>query len=110
MHPLLKNILDPPLLSKQNFSFNLTIFIQFPSQVKYICVYIAALYINIRAPQKHKSNITKIYYCWPPIFSFLLFKKTVCISDILRILVCDMAAMPGTLIPFAVRENLRSQS
>ena len=34
----------------------------------------------------------------------------ICISDILRILVCDMAAMPGMLIPFAVGENLRSQS
>ena len=69
---------------------------------------IAALYINTAVFLK--SNITKMYYCWPPIFSFLLFQKTICISDILRILVCDMAAMPGTLIPFAVRENLRSQS
>ena len=69
---------------------------------------IAALYINTAV--SFKSNITKIYYCWPPIFSFLLFQKTICISDILRILVCDMAAMPGTLIPFAVRKNLRSQS
>ena len=69
---------------------------------------IAALYINTAV--SFKSNITKIYYCWPPLFSFLLFQKTVCISDILGILVCDMAAMPGTLIPFAVRENLGSQS
>ena len=67
---------------------------------------IAALCIN--AAVSFKSNIAKIYYYWPPIFSFLLFQKTICISGILRILVCDMAAMPGTLIPFAVRENLRS--
>ena len=57
-----------------------------------------------------KSNITKIYYCWPPIFSFLLLEKTICISGILRILVRDMAAMPGTLIPFVVRENIRFHS
>ena len=69
---------------------------------------IAALHINTAVSVK--SNVTKIYYCWPPISSFLLFQKTICISDILRILVCDMAAMPGTLIPFDVRENLRSQS
>ena len=55
-------------------------------------------------------NTAKICYCWPPIFSFLFFQKTIRISDILRILVCDMDAMSGTLIPFAVRENLRSQS
>ena len=36
-----------------------------------------------------KSNITKNYYCWPPI-SILLFEKNICISDILRILECDM--------------------
>ena len=72
---------------------------------------IAALCINTAV--SFKSNITKIYYCWPPIFSFLLSQETVCILDILRILVCDMAAMHGcharTLIPFAFRENLRSQ-
>ena len=27
-----------------------------------------------------------------------VFEKNICISDILRILVCDMVAMPGTLI------------
>ena len=69
---------------------------------------IAALHINTAVSVK--SNVTKIYYCWPPISSFLLFQKTICISDILRILVCDMAAMPGTLIPFAVRENLTGHS
>ena len=69
---------------------------------------IAALCINTAV--SFKSSITNIYYCWPPIFLFLLFQKTICISDILRILVCDMTGMPGTLIPFAVRENLRSQS
>ena len=74
----------------------------------YINMCTADLYINTAV--SFKSNITKIYYCWPPIFSFLLFQKTICISDILRILVCDMAAMARTLIPFAVRENLRSQS
>ena len=66
---------------------------------------IAALYINTAV--SFMSNITKIYYRWPHIFSF---QKTICISDILRIIVCDMVAMLGTLIPFAVRENLRSQS
>ena len=66
------------------------------------------LYINTAL--SFKSNMTKICYCWPSIFSFLLFEKDICISDILRILVCDMAAMPGTLIPFAVRENLRGHS
>ena len=64
----------------------------FPSQVKDINMCIAALYINTAA--SFKSNITNIYYCWPPIFSFPLFQKTICISDILRILVCDMAAIP----------------
>ena len=38
---------------------------------------IAALYINTAV--SFKSNISKIYYCWPPIFSFLLFQKTICI-------------------------------
>ena len=61
----------------------------------------AALYIN-RAVY-FTSNMTKIYHCWPPIFSFLLFENNIHISDILRILVCDKR--PGTLIPFAVREN-----
>ena len=46
---------------------------------------IAALYINTTVC--FKSNVTKIYYCWPPILSVC----TICISDILRILVCDMA-------------------
>ena len=64
---------------------------------------IAALHINTAVSVK--SNVTKIYYCWHPISSFLLFQKTICISDILRILVCDMAAMPGTLIPFAVSQS-----
>ena len=32
---------------------------------------IAALYIN--AAVSFKSNIAKIHYYWPPIFSFLLF-------------------------------------
>ena len=42
--------------------------------------------------------------------SYLIFEKNICISDILRILVCDMVGMPGTLIPFAVWENLRGHS
>ena len=46
-------------------------------------------------------------YIFVPIISF---ENNICISDILRILVCDMVAMPGTLIPFAVRENLTGHS
>ena len=38
----------------------------------------------------------------PYIFVPILLENNICISDILRILVCDMVAMPGTLIPFAV--------
>ena len=48
----------------------------------------AALYIN-RAVY-FTSNMTKYYHCWPPIFSFLLFENNIHISNILRILVCDM--------------------
>ena len=48
---------------------------------------IAAFYINITVC--FKSNVTKIYYCSPPILSVC----TICISDILRILVCDLAQM-----------------
>ena len=66
---------------------------------------LAALYINTAV--SFKSNITKIYYCWPPIFSFLLFEKNICISDILGILVCDMVATPGTLIPFCLLGKIK---
>ena len=59
-------------------------------------------YINTAV--SFKSNMTKVCYCWPSIFPFLLFEKK--ISE----LVCDTVAMPGTLIPFAVRENLRVHS
>ena len=58
-----------------------------PSHVKkkiYLCI--AALYINTAV--SFKSNITKIYYCWPPILD-PIFEKNICISDLLTILVCD---------------------
>ena len=42
-----------------------TIFITtIPSKIHYHCI--AALYINTAV--SFKSSITKIYYCWPPIF------------------------------------------
>ena len=72
-------------------------------------MYVAALYINTAVP--FKSNIPKIseiYYWWPPI-SILLFEKNICISDLLRILVCDLVAMPGKFILFPVRDNVTSQ-
>ena len=56
----------------------------------YINTCIAALYMNTAV--SFKSNVTKIYHCWPPILSLLLFQKTICISDILRIwltVVCE---------------------
>ena len=46
----------------------------------------------------------------PYIFVPVLFENNISISDILRMLVCDIGAMPGTLIPFAVRENLTGHS
>ena len=56
--------------------------------------YVAALYVNTAV--SYKSNITKIYYCWPYISILYLFEKGIsCVSDFLRILVCDMVAMPG---------------
>ena len=68
------------------------------NKVKYNIYIVAALYINT----------TKIYYRWPAI-SILLFEKKISISDFLRILVCDMVAMPGKFILFPVRNNLTSQ-
>ena len=80
-----------------------------PRKNVYLCI--AALYINTAV--SFKSNMTKICYCWPPILYFRSYNSKItsfCISGILRILVCDMVAMPGTLIPFAVTENLTGHS
>ena len=91
-------------ICKQNHywtKFLFTIFLTFtspkPSQVKYN-IYVPALYLNT----------AKIYYWWPPILT-LLFEKKISISDFLRILECDMVAMPGKFILFPVRNNLTSQ-
>ena len=67
---------------------------------------IAALYINTAV--SFKSNITKIYYCWPAglLYFRSYYSKRPSVS-----LVCDM---PGTLIPFSVSHKIslfqRSQS
>ena len=97
--------------TEQNFRLSLQFLFNFlhkhPKWNIYIYICRVALYINTAG--SFKSNITKIYYGWPPI-SILLFERTsACISEILRILVCDMVAMPETLILFAVRDNLTSQ-
>ena len=51
----------------------------------------AALYLNTAV--SFKSNITKLYCCWPS-FSILLFKEIILISYLLRLLVCRVVAMP----------------
>ena len=56
---------------------------------------------------KHDKNVLLQA---PYIFVPILFENNISISDILRILVCDMVAMPGTLSPFVVRENLTGHS
>ena len=58
--------------------------------------YVAALDINTAVSLK--SNVAKMYYCLPSI-SILLFKKNICISDLLRIVVCDMVAVLLSLFP-----------
>ena len=84
--------------SEQGLTIFIQFYISFTSKI-YVCI--AALYIN--TAMSFKSNMTKICYIFVPSY---LFEKNICITDILRILVCDMVAMPGMLIPFAVRENL----
>ena len=40
-----------------------------------------------------KSNVTKKNYLWPSLSILqILLKKNICISDLLKILVCDMVA------------------
>ena len=56
----------------------------------------ATLAINSAVPLR--LNGAKISYCLPSI-SILLFKKNICISDLLKILVCDMVAMLLSLFP-----------
>ena len=56
--------------------------------------YVVALYMNTAV--SYQSNLTKIYYCRPYVSVLYLFEKSIsCVSDLLRILVCDMVAMPG---------------
>ena len=57
-----------------------------PRKNIYLCL--AVLYKNTAV--SFKSNITKIYYCWPPVLDAILFQKNICISDLLTILVCDI--------------------
>ena len=56
----------------------------------------ATLAINSAVPLR--LNVAKISYCLPSI-SILLLKKNICISDLLKILVCDMVAMLLSLFP-----------
>ena len=56
---------------------------------------------------KHDKNLLLLA---PYILVPILFENNISILDILAILVCDMVAMPGTLIPFAVRENFTGHS
>ena len=77
-----------------------------PKKNKYLCI--AALYINTDV--SFKSNITKIYYCWPPIFDptrFSYSKRTSVFRISSKYWCMTCVTMPTSQgISIWVRENL----
>ena len=57
------------------------------------------------------KSLEPLHESMPPdyFWSYLIFEKNICILDLVRILVCDIVAMPGKLILFPVKDNLTSQ-
>ena len=60
------------ILTEQNVPLQVSLHLlpkNLPS--RYISLYVEQSYINTAV--SFKSNITKLYYCWPPIFDPLLY-------------------------------------
>ena len=57
------------------------------------------------------KSVEPLHESMPPDYflSYLIFGKNIYILDLVRILVCDIVAMPGKLILFPVKDNLTSQ-
>ena len=75
-------------LTEHNFRLQFLLHLLHQNQPTYKYISMYSIYINTAV--SFKSNITNIYYCWPPILDPKIFEKNICISDLLTILVCDI--------------------
>ena len=96
------------VLTEQNFrlQFLLHYFSETILRKKiYLCL--AALYINTAV--SFKSNITKIYYCRPPVLDPIYSDRTSVFRNSSQYQCVTSVTMPGKLILLPVRDSLSSQ-